>query len=169
MSDLDTLIASWQRKLEEHERAAAKIKMTINQALDLEGRPPLYAEADLAPSTPQAFSFKQDAFFGKPLASCVRQILEQRGSATNQDELYDQLVKGGFDFEAKSVDLSKRNLAISLGKNMLFQRTPNGLWGLRDWYPNSKGKKKNGSPDTTTEDTGSTALKEVDDLLNTTT
>jgi hypothetical protein len=64
----------------------------------------------------------------KSLSNPARGAANQ-GAAT-ADDLYDALIAGGFDFEEKSEALSKWNLAISLGKNGAFVRTPNGLWVL---------------------------------------
>src|SRR5688572_2153630 len=104
---VDAMIAAWQLKLEELERQAARIKSTINQALDLEGRPPLYTDADLQPSSASHVPVRNDEFFGKPLATAVRMVLDRRHAmkqgAASQDELYSALIAGGFDFEDRSV------------------------------------------------------------------
>jgi hypothetical protein len=147
---IDQTIAALVKKIEEQQSAISKIKTTINQLLELEGRPPMFSDADLQPATGGttvvAYS-RNDAFYGKPLATAVKMVLEARGKAghgaATAEELYQALVDGGFDFEEKGEPLAKRNLAISLGKNMAFTRTPNGRWGLREWYRTVKMKKPN--------------------------
>lgn len=144
--DFDASVARWQRMIQGHEQGILKIKKAINQLCDIEGRPPLYKDADLQVSSSASSQFRPDQFFGKPLATSVTAILEQRQKANlgaaSPDDLYAALVAGGFDFETPSEPNAKRILAISLGKNVLFQRTPNGHWGLRKWY--GKGTKRKG-------------------------
>jgi hypothetical protein len=146
MSDhVDQTVSAFLQKLGEHERAITKIKTSINQVLELDGRPPMFAEPDeVQGSLNLPVNIRNDQFFGKPLATCVKTILEARAAihqgAASVDELFEGLMEGGFDFEEKAESLCKRNLAISLGKNMLFQRTPKGLWGLRAWYGGTKPK-----------------------------
>jgi hypothetical protein len=140
MSDpVDQTISAYCAKIQEHERAAAKIKALINQMLELEGRPPMFTEAELQTSRP-GLNIRADQFYNKPFASCVRAVLDLRGTmnqgAASIDELYDALIAGGFNFEQKDEAVAKRNLAISLGKNTAtFARLPNGMWGLKEWYP----------------------------------
>jgi hypothetical protein len=78
-----------------------------------------------------------DFFEVRPLATCVKEILEARGAANEggatTDELYEVLKQGGFDFHS-TPGHALRNLGITIGKNMDFRRTPSGVWGLREWY-----------------------------------
>lgn len=139
-------VASLQRKIQEHEQSILKIKRTVNQLAEVEGHPPVYTDAELQASSSAPSAFRPDQFFGKPLATSVTAILEQRQKANlgaaSPDDLYAALIAGGYDFETPSEANAKRILAISLGKNVLFQRTPNGHWGLRKWY--SKGTRRKG-------------------------
>jgi hypothetical protein len=144
---LDQTIGTLRNKIAEHERAVLKIKTTINQLLELDGRPAMYADAELAPVS---MNIRKDAFFGQPLATCVRLVLEARAAmnqgAATTDEIYNSLVAGDYDFEEKAEPLAKRNMAISLGKNTAtFVRTPSGAWGLKEWYPSLKPKPKGAS------------------------
>lgn len=140
---IDQTIAALRKKIEEHEAAVIKTKTTINQLLELDGRPPMYADADLH-AKPAMLQLRKDLFFGKPLATCVRMILEARGAANQggatTEELLEVLKDGGYDFDATPGN-ALRNLGITIGKNMTFMRTPNGLWGLRGWYPAAAAKK----------------------------
>lgn len=143
-------VASLQQKIQEHEQSILKIKKTINQLAEVEGHAPVYADADLQVSSSAPSQFRPDQFFGKPLAGSVKAVLEQRQKmnlgAASPDDLYTALVAGGYDFGTPSETNAKRILAISLGKNMLFQRTPNGHWGMRKWY--NKSAKRKGDTET---------------------
>jgi len=83
-------------------------------------------------------------------ATIGRTILEARGAANQggatTEELFEILTQGGYDFGEKPTH-AMRNMAISIGKNMLFQRTPTGLWGLREWYGGSVKKRSPQSKD----------------------
>jgi hypothetical protein len=148
-------IRSLRSKIEEHEAAARKIKVTINQLLELDGKPPAYADVDLQ-AKPTLMNLRKDQFFGQPLATCVKTILEARGAANQggatTEELFEVLTQGGYDFENSPNAL--RKLGITIGKNMAFQRTPNGLWGLREWYPNARRAKTKGEQQSALEDAG---------------
>ncbi len=138
-------VARLQQKIQEHEQSILKIKRTINSLAEVEDQPPVYADADLQATSPATSQFRPDQFFGKPLATSVTMILEQRQKtnmgAASADELYAALVAGGYDFETSSDTNAKRMLSISLSKNMLFLRTPNGHWGMRKWYKKSDKRK----------------------------
>ena len=123
-----------------------KKKEAINMLYELEGEAIMYP--DVANDHSKApLAFRSDQFFGRPMATAAREILEQRATrnlgAISLDELYDAMKAGGFDFENKNDQIAKRNLAITLAKNPAFMRVPaNGFIGLTQWYPNVK-KKKN--------------------------
>lgn len=138
MSESDSTINRYVAKIHEHERAAAKIKKLVNDMLEIDGKPPMFA--DIAAASAPTASFRADQFFNQPFASCVRAVLEARAAvnqgAASVDDLYDALLAGGFNFEQKDQSIAKRNLAISMGKNTVtFVKLPNGLWGLKEWYP----------------------------------
>jgi hypothetical protein len=86
---------------------------------------------------------RSDEFYGQPLATAIRAVLEKRkgagiGPAAVRD-IYDTLGSGGFKFEAKDEDNAIRGLRQSLTKNSsTFHKLPNGLYGLLEWYPNAK-------------------------------
>jgi hypothetical protein len=138
---IEQTILSLRKKIADHEAAITKVKVTINQLLELEGRQPMYTDADLQQKPSILQHIRKDQFFGKPLATCVRMILDARGAANQggatTEEIHAILSEGGYAFGPGN---ELRNVGITLGKNMLFQRTPNGLWGLREWY--SPGKKE---------------------------
>ena len=80
------------------------------------------------------------------LATAVRTILEMRrannlGAALN-NEIYDALIAGGYQFNTKSEDVARSSLRNSLAKNTVtFHKLPNGRFGLATWYPNVKPSK----------------------------
>ncbi len=123
------------------EAATRKKKDTVNTLCTVIGRPPAYAIEEAAAATPT--NIRSDQFYGQPLASAVRTILEMRkqrglGAAAN-NEIYDAFIAGGYEFDTKSVDIARKSLRNSLAKNTaLFHKLPNGQFGLLSWYPNVK-------------------------------
>lgn len=123
------------------EAATRKKKETVNTLCTVIGRPPAYAIEAAATSIPT--SIRSDQFYGQPLASAVRTILEMRkqrglGAATN-NEIYEALTAGGYEFDTKSEDIARKSLRNSIAKNTaLFHKLPNGQFGLLSWYPNVK-------------------------------
>lgn len=141
------IIQELEDELVEQEAAATDTKRLINRMLGRINQPPRYSDADLETKSGVALAIRSDQFYGQPLASCVRDILEMR-RALNQgpatvNEIYASLVEGGFAFDTKIEENAKRGLRISLAKNTaLFHKLPNGKFGLLEWYPNAKKPKK---------------------------
>lgn len=149
MSDhIRQTIADLQKRLAEDEQKVLDGKRLINQLSEMAGLPKPYIDKELVePGSGVLLTIRSDQFYGQPLASCIREILEMRkalnqGPATT-NEIYDALVEGGFEFDTKSDENAKRGLRISISKNTAtFHKLPrNGRIGLREWYPNIKGKK----------------------------
>lgn len=139
MSHIEQTITDLQAKLMQKEAEARKLKITINNLCDLADKPRLYPDAEDAMSVTQA-GIRSDQFYGRPLATVVREVLEMRKAANlgaaAVGEVYGALVDGGFNFQTANEENAKRNLRISLAKNTnVFHRLPNGKWGLSDWYP----------------------------------
>lgn len=148
MSDhIQQTIADLQAKLSEQESAVVKTKRLINQLCEMSGAPPMYQDTEIHESGGLALSIQGDQFYGQPLSTCIRQILEMRkalrqGPAT-VNEIYADLTRGNYQFETKSEDNAKRGLRISLTKNTaIFHKLPNGKFGLLEWYPNAKSTKQ---------------------------
>lgn len=144
MSDhIQQTIADLQAKLSVQESDVVKTKRLINQLCEMSGLSPMYQDADLHEGSGPSLSIQGDQFYGQPLATCIRQILEMRkalkqGPAT-VNEIFDALVQGNYQFETKNEDNAKRGLRISLTKNTaIFHKLPNGKFGLLEWYPNVK-------------------------------
>ena len=89
---------------------------------------------------------KGDEYYGKSATSAVRLILEARKSTLGPAtvaELYETLVKGGYQFETDSPVNAKNSLRVSLSKNSgIFHKLPNGKYGLVKWYDRIKPKKQ---------------------------
>lgn len=146
-SELQGAITVLQRKVAEQEKQLSHTKTLINQLCVEAGEPPIYSDIQ---RSEDVRSIRSDQYYGQPLATAVRNFLEARqtiGPAT-VDEVYDALLKGGFQFEAKDEENSKRGLRISLTKNSVtFHKLPNGSYGLLSWYPNAKQPKSDAKND----------------------
>lgn len=114
-------------------------KKTINNLCSLINEPPRYPDADDEVIEGGAMVTRSDEFYGKPLATVVRTILERRQranlGAASVPVIFDAMKEGGFHFEAKSDENARRGLYIALGKNTnVFHKLPQGTYGLREWY-----------------------------------
>jgi hypothetical protein len=138
---LDEAIDELVAEIAAAEADLRKKKETVNTLCTVDGRPAAYVLTDLASSIPT--KIRADQFYGQPLASAVRTILEMRrqqdlGAATN-NEIYDALVAGGYQFNTKSEDVARNSLRNSLSKNTTtFHKLPNGRFGMLSWYPSAK-------------------------------
>lgn len=105
------------------------------------GKPLMYPPLELEENGVVATQFASDAFYGKPLASSIKMIFEQRKARNNGPasikELQDELQRGGYQFQGKE---ENRRIIIgdALRKNSDFHRLPNGLHGLTIWYDRIK-------------------------------
>lgn len=140
------------------EEQIEKKKEAVNLLCEMEGEPAMYNDIKSATTAVSMTAFRSDQFFGKALATAVKEILEQRAArnlgAISLNELFDTLKAGGFEFDNSNDQIAKRNVAITLSKNTAaFMKVPsNGHIGLAEWYPNAKKKKEkpagtNGKPD----------------------
>lgn len=138
-------------KLRQIEDEAQRLRMFINQCCVFAGIAPMYGEADAVSGREAALTVARNSFFGRPLTTCVREFLLMREKASGNpspaslDEIFGALKSGGYDLATVSNngEDQKRGVAISLGKNSsTFVRLPTGDWGLLEWYPNIKEKKK---------------------------
>ncbi|MCA3256347.1 MAG: hypothetical protein INF91_12110 [Alphaproteobacteria bacterium] len=140
-STLDKALA----KVAAAEAEVVKYKQFVNMICELDGREPMFSVEELRVGGAQqgggsGLRFAPDAFFGKPFATAVREILTARKSAgvvapASVDDIYDALKAGGFGFPSNDPEKQKMGLAVSLGKNTVtFRKLPNGLYGLAEWY-----------------------------------
>lgn len=138
---LDEAIEELVADIAQLEADARKKKETVNTLCGVNGRPALYALEDPVTSSP--IRIRPDLFYGQPLATAVRTILEMRRQqdlgAASINEIYDLLKEGGYLFNTKTEDVAKASLRSSLSKNnVTFHKLPNGRFGLLAWYPKAK-------------------------------
>ena len=137
-------IEALESKLKTLEDELILKKKLINQLYEAAGDPPKYSDVQLASTVAGSNpAIREDQFFGQPLATSVKWILERRKasglSAISLNELYEILKSGGFAFDNKDETIARRNVAITLGKNPSFMKVPgSGNIGLAEWYPNAK-------------------------------
>lgn len=133
-----------QSQIREMDREIAETKRTVNVLCKRINRTPIYHDTEPTQTT----SHRSDEFYGKPLASVVRTILERRQAAglgaASVDTIFNAMKNGGFLFDnAKNDGTAKRGLSVSLSKNTVtFHRLPNEDIGLLEWYPNAPQKAK---------------------------
>jgi len=120
----------------------ARVERMVNELLVFENEPPRYVVA----GTEQDASRKRSRFYGKRLATAVREYLDGRaGEPATTEEILSALEAGDFDFDGLGWkrDTRLRSLAMSLAKNTAtFHRLPSGAFGLLDWYPSVAGNKR---------------------------
>lgn len=134
-------IADLEKKVQEYEGHALRVKTTINELCVMAGLQPRYEAAALEKSG-GGFSIRSDQFHARPLATIVREYLEMRkradiGPATT-DEIFDALAEGGYEFKTKTEQIARISLNNALTKNPIFYKLPNKRWGLLEWYPKAK-------------------------------
>lgn len=142
---LKQAIEVMERRLAEQVAKVASTKKLINELCAEAGEAPRYTDVGTDAGSRR---IRSDQFYGQPLSSAVREILEMRKAgglgAASVNEIYDMLRTGGFHFDAKGDENAKRSLRISLTKNSaIFHRVPNGQYGLLSWYPAAKPPKDN--------------------------
>jgi hypothetical protein len=145
MEHIDKTIEELKSKVAEKEKELNEVKKTANNVCQMFGRPPLYVIDEQSP-TVLTRQLRGDEYYGHPLATVITGILEARkaqgaGPATMR-EIYDQMIAGGYQFEAKGADNAMRGMRISMAKNQKFHKLPNGKWGLIEWYPKAKESKE---------------------------
>jgi hypothetical protein len=128
------------------EEEVVKKKEMVNSLCEMEGEQPLFPDVARISG---ALSFRPDQFYGRPVATSVKEILEQRHArklgAISLDELFKTMKEGGFVFENKEDKIAKRNLAITLSMNPAFRRIPSGHIGMEEWYWNVPKKRDKAS------------------------
>jgi hypothetical protein len=78
---------------------------------------------------------------------------QQDLGAAQVAEIYEALIKGGYQFQAKNDEVARQSLRNSLAKNTVtFHKLPNGRFGLLSWYPNAKAPKAGTTTTTVTGD-----------------
>ncbi|MBE7498650.1 MAG: hypothetical protein HS117_27235 [Verrucomicrobiaceae bacterium] len=162
MEHLERTIADFQNRLKKAEAEVIRYKKTINDLCEMAEKPPLYAETEFEEtSNTSLVQFTPDAFYGKPLASSIKMILEQRKARNigpiSIKDLLDELQRGGYQFQGKE---ENRRIIVSdaLRKNTDFHRLPNGLYGMTAWYERIKKPNASNSNDDSGNDLAETEL-----------
>ena len=160
INDLVAKIEEWMKPIIEQKRL-------VNSLCSHAGLQVRYPDVE-SEATRGSMVLRRDQFHKKPLATAVREYLEQRGrsdrgglGAATVNEIYDALIAGGYTPETDDEANAKRGLRIALTKNSVtFYRVSRGgaaggAYGLLEWYPNAKpqddekgneGKRKRGRP-----------------------
>jgi hypothetical protein len=145
---LDQTIADLQEEVRLKESELIHTKRMVNSLCARAGRSLVYPDSELEQQK-HIGSIRSDQFYGRPLAVCVREILEMRRlmnqGASPLDDIMSALKKGGYELGSISGDEDgqRRGVAISLAKNTaVFHRLPNGYFGLSVWYSDVKERKK---------------------------
>jgi hypothetical protein len=123
--------------IRDKEAELRELKRAANTFLKAMGEEPAFTLEEWT-GREGARTVKPDQFFGRPLATAVREFLDFKGQAASVEEIVDALEAGGFDFKTNPEN-RHRNVAISLAKNTpVFVKLPNGTFGLRNMYPDLK-------------------------------
>ena len=140
---LKSAIEVLQQQLQDQEREVAETKRLINKLCERGGQQAIYPDADVE-ATSSLAAMQRDQFYGKALGEAMEAYLHMRrasrlGPAT-VNEMYDDLVRGGYVFNAKNQANAKRSIYIALGKKTdVFHKLPGRddefLFGLLEWYP----------------------------------
>ena len=139
-------------ELRKRESSVVEMRRFVNQLCVFASREPMFPEEDLQlKSDVTGPLVKKHSYYGRPLATCVREYLTARLNSSevreaSLDDIFGALKEGSFDFRTLCKDEkdAKRVVAISLGKNVVFHRLPNGDFGLTDWYDLKKRRDRNG-------------------------
>jgi hypothetical protein len=108
------------------------------------------APAESASATPA--QLRSDTFFGKRMGTAAREFLEMRkgqglGAAKTRD-IFEGLKVGGFQFETKDDSIALISVRNMLRKRTeMFQRLPNGTYGLKAWYQHVRQPKGSLAPE----------------------
>jgi hypothetical protein len=135
---LQSAVTALLAKLEAQEQAVRDTKNTVNTLLHHIGKPPMFSDALEEAETRTNLAVRPDQFYGRPLATVAREVLEARNQAMAAQEILEVLERGGYDFAAQGWKEKDRLRAftITLSKNVnAFHRLPNGFFGLPKWYP----------------------------------
>lgn len=155
-NNIDAAISDLTAKLQNQVNEVSETKRAINVLLRMVGKEPMFP--DESPEQVRvALNIEPDQYYGRPLATCAQEFLEQRKKATGKGavdvaDILKGLEDGGFNFRAlgwKDND-RLRSLSISLAKNnKVFHRLPNQKFGLLSWYPDVTAKKERAAEQTT--------------------
>src|ERR1039457_1334605 len=152
-------IETAKEEISKHQEAIIGAKRLINQLCVFAGLPQEYQDAELQATGAATVVIRRNVFFGRPLATCVREYLDMRKDKPIKEATLDEIISvlkdGGFDLKKISDDADgiKRGVAITLAKNPQFHKLPNGDFGLLSWYPSIKRSKEKSANDDSEDET----------------
>ncbi len=148
--ELMPAITLMERKVDEAEQKVNQLLGALNVLRSEAGLPPRAgggggSGGGGSPDQVQT-QIKPDTFFGKKQQSAIRQYLEMRRAQglgpAKPREIYDALLAGGFEYEAKTADIALVGMRALLRKRTeTFVSLQNGSYGLTAWYPDMKKRK----------------------------
>jgi len=157
--ELMPAITLMERKVDEAERKVTELLGALNVLRSEAGLPPRPGGGGGSNSgTDQVQTqIKPDTFFGKKQQTAIRSYLDMRRAQglgpAKPREIYDALLAGGFEYEAKTADIALVGMRALLRKRSeTFVQLSNGSYGLVAWYPDLKRSKPSTSIETEAED-----------------
>jgi hypothetical protein len=139
----DRVIEMLKHKVEVKEKELIDAKKAVNQFCVLVGENPAYDIDESVESSGINLSLKGHEYYMQPLAKVINDILKRANGPATIKEIYDQMVAGGYKFDAKNDDNAQRGVRISVMKNVAkFHKLPNGKFGLTEWFPELKESKE---------------------------
>ncbi len=136
-------IAKLREKVARQQLELSDTKRAVNMLCREAGLESAYIDVE-QPEQDGQLRIKRDQFYGKRLATAIREYLEARKKCglgpAKIDEIFAALTSGAYEFESKKEVYAKRGLAIALAKNTVtFRKLPNSdVFGLVTWYPAAK-------------------------------
>jgi hypothetical protein len=161
-----------ERKVDEAERKVNDLLGALNVLRAEAGMPPRHPSggggngAGAGDGGAVATQIKPDSFFGQKQQTAMRSYLQMRraqglGPAKPRD-IYDALLAGGYQFEAKDAETALVGMRALLRKRSeIFIKLPNNTYGLLTWCPDAKKPKAvadGGTADETDDDSGSDTI-----------
>lgn len=170
-TDIQAAIESLYSEMNSLNIRMTEIKRSINSLSNLIGKPAPFNDTEFS-SIAITSNMRPDQFFGKGLATAVKEYLKMKGRALTVQEIYEGLKSGGFEFTgSKEEKIQMRNLAISLSKNsndFVYVKSSNA-YGLWEFYPEKKRereKKKTVNTETNGNDNDSKESEQEKDTAN---
>ncbi|OGU30039.1 MAG: hypothetical protein A2057_13395 [Ignavibacteria bacterium GWA2_35_9] len=143
-TDIKSAIESLYSEMGTINNRLNEIKKSINALSVLIGEEAPFSNAEIS-SIGYTTNIRPDQFFGKGLATAVKEYLKIRGRASTVQEIYEALKTGGYEFTgSRAENILQRNLAISLSKNsndFVYVKSSNS-YGLWEFYPEKQREKK---------------------------
>src|SRR5690348_8229858 len=106
-NEFNLVVGRLIKSIDELEGALTQKKRLVNELCAEYGRPPRFSEVERERSRGVG-ALKRDQFYGKPLATAIREYLEMRGpsdkgglGAASVSDIFSALTEGGFKFDTK--------------------------------------------------------------------